>query len=123
MIFRGSNAVHLGDVFNRGYPFIDADNGGDLTGMIAFCKAVLAVIDKDTTVIPGHGEISDYAGLAHYIDMLEQMKKSIGKMVKQGKSLEQIIAAKPTQKYDAEFGDASMFIDRAYNSLKREMGD
>ena len=35
VIFRGSNVVHLGDVFNNtGYPFIDADNGGDLKGMM-----------------------------------------------------------------------------------------
>jgi len=53
VIFRGRNAVHLGDVFNNsGYPFIDADNGGDLDGMIHFCASVLAEIDEDTTVIP-----------------------------------------------------------------------
>ena len=121
IVFRGSNAVHLGDVFNRGYPFIDADNGGDLSGMIAFCKAVLAVIDKDTTVIPGHGEISDYNGLKNYIAMLEDMKKTIGKMIKRGKSLEEVVAAKPTAKYDAEFGDPSNFVNRAFTSLSREM--
>ena len=55
VILRGSNIVHLGDVFNRsGYPFIDADNGGDLAGMIAFCQAVLDEIDETTIVVPGH---------------------------------------------------------------------
>ena len=123
IIFRGSNAVHLGDVFNHsGYPFIDADNGGDLAGMIAFCKAVLAAIDEDTIVIPGHGDISDYAGLQSYIAMLEDMHGIIGKMVKRGKSLDEVVAANPTKEYDAAYGDSTNFVDRAYKSLKRELG-
>ena len=123
VIFRGSNAVHLGDVFNRsGYPFIDADNGGDLRGMITFCQAVLDAIDEDTTVIPGHGEISDYNGLKDYIAMLEDMHKTISKMVKRGKSLEEVVAANPTKKYDAAQGDSTNFVNRAYTSIKRELG-
>jgi glyoxylase-like metal-dependent hydrolase (beta-lactamase superfamily II) len=123
VIFRGSNAVPLGDVFNRsGYPFIDAGNGGDLRGMIDFCQAVLDAIDETTVVIPGHGEISDYAGLQAYIDMLEDMHQTIGKMVKRGKSLEEVVAANPTAKYDAENGDSTNFVNRAYTSLQRELG-
>ncbi len=121
VVFRGANAVHMGDVFNRGYPFIDADNGGDLSGMIAFCQAVLESINKDTIVIPGHGEVSDYKGLQHYISMLEDMRGRIGDMIAQGNTLEEVIAAKPTRKYDEEFGDPANFVDRAYTSLKREM--
>jgi cyclase len=123
VIFRGSNAVHLGDVFNRsGYPFIDAGNGGDLRGMINFCQAVLDSIDEDTVVIPGHGEISDYQGLQGYIGMLEDMHQSISKMVRKGKTLEEVVAASPTKKYDAVYGDATNFVDRAYTSIKRELG-
>lgn len=122
VLFRTSNAVHLGDVFNRsGYPFIDAGNGGDLAGMIAFCKAVLGEINQDTVVIPGHGELSDYAGLAHYIEVLSALHADIAKMVKDGKSLEAVVAAKPTAKFDEEFGDSTNFVDRAYTSIKREL--
>jgi len=123
VIFRGSNAVHLGDVFNRtGYPFIDADNGGDLRGMINFCQAVLDSIDESTTVIPGHGEISDYAGLEDYIAMLEDLHGKIAKMVKRGKTLEEVVAANPTKDYDAAQGDSTNFVNRAYHSIKRELG-
>ena len=121
VIFRGTNAVHLGDVFNRGYPFIDADNGGDLSGMIAFCQAVLDTIDEKTVVIPGHGEISDYDGLQQYIAMLQDMKQTIGQMIGEGRSLGEVVAARPTVKYDPEYGDPSNFVNRAYTSLKREM--
>ena len=123
VIFRGSNAVHLGDVFNRsGYPFIDADNGGDLAGMIAFCQAVLDTIDEETVVIPGHGELSDYQGLKHYIEVLTELHQRITRMVKRGRTLEEVIAAQPTKDFDAEFGDSSNFVNRAYASIRRELG-
>ena len=120
VIFRGVNAVHFGDVFNAGYPFIDADNGGDIEGMIAFCSAVLDEIDSSTHVIPGHGPVSDYDGLVHYIHMLTTVRGRIAGMIAEGLSLEQIAAAKPTAEFDAQFGDPSGFIDRAYTSLMRD---
>ena len=120
VIFRGSNAVHMGDVFNMsGYPFIDADNGGDLAGVIKFCKAVLAEINEDTIVIPGHGMISNYAGMRKYVAMLEDLHGVISEMVDAGKSLEEVIAANPTAKYDEAQGDSSNFVNRAYTSIKR----
>ena len=122
IIFRGSNAVHLGDVFNRSYPFIDADNGGGIAGMTKFCKAVLAEINTDTIVIPGHGEVSDYQGLANYIAMLEDVHQQVTVMVKAGKSLDQVLAAKPTAKYDAIYGNPNaLFLDRVYASIKTEL--
>jgi glyoxylase-like metal-dependent hydrolase (beta-lactamase superfamily II) len=120
VIFRGVNAVHFGDVFNAGYPFIDADNGGDIEGMIAFCSAVLDEIDSNTHVIPGHGPVSDYDGLVHYIHMLTTVRGRLAGMIAEGLSLEEIAAAKPTAEFDAQFGDPSGFIDRAYTSLMRD---
>ena len=120
VIFRGVNAVHFGDVFNAGYPFIDADNGGEIEGMIAFCSAVLDEIDSNTHVIPGHGPVSDYDGLVHYIHMLTTVRGRLAGMIAEGLSLEEIAAAKPTAEFDAQFGDPSGFIDRAYTSLMRD---
>lgn len=122
VIFRGSNVVHLGDVYNRsGYPFIDADNGGDLAGMIAFCQAVLDEIDETTVVVPGHGEISDYAGLKNYIEVLSTLHERFTRLIKRGKSLEEVIAEAPTKDFDATWGDNQNFVNRAYASVKREL--
>lgn len=122
VIFRGSNVVHLGDVFNRsGYPFIDADNGGDLAGMIAFCQAVLDQIDETTVVVPGHGEISDYAGLKNYIEVLTTLHKRFVKLAKRGKTLPEVIAEAPTKEFDEAWGDNQNFVNRAYTSVKREL--
>ncbi len=119
--FRGTNAVHFGDVFNRGYPFIDADNGGDIDGMAAFCESVLQLIEKDTRVIPGHGEVGTYNDLAAYISMLKTMSLRISGMISDGKTLEQVAAAKPSADYDKTYGDPTGFIDRAYTSIAKKM--
>ena len=118
VFFRAHNAVHMGDVFTPGgYPFIDADNGGDIDGMIAFCRAVLAELDPDAIVIPGHGPISAYADLARYADMLESVRDRVAALVAEGASLEQVIAAQPTKEWDADYGDPLRMIDRAYATL------
>ncbi|MFT5015022.1 MAG: cyclase [Dinoroseobacter sp.] len=118
VIFRGSNAVHLGDVFNNsGYPFIDAGNGGDLEGMIEFCQKTLELINEDTVVIPGHGPITDYDALAEYIAILSDVRDQMVEMIDDGMTLEEVIAANPTAAYDKKMGDNMMFVNRAYMSL------
>ena len=124
VIFRGVNAVHMGDVFNNsGYPFIDADNGGDLAGMIAFCQVVHDAIDDDTKVIPGHGPVTDRAKLARYIEVLTIIQGRVQALIDDGKSLQEIMVDKPTAEFDTEFQANAMmlpsFLSRAYASLTR----
>jgi glyoxylase-like metal-dependent hydrolase (beta-lactamase superfamily II) len=120
VFFRGANAVHTGDVFNNtGYPFIDADNGGDIDGMIAFCQAMLEQLNADSIVIPGHGAVASYADLADFTNMLRTVRGRIARLLDQGMTLEQVIAAKPTAEFDDHYGDPSGLIDRAYSSLTK----
>ena len=124
VVFRGKNAVHLGDVFNNsGYPFIDADNGGDITGMIAFCQAVHDTINSDTKVIPGHGPVTTRAKLARYIEVLTAIQGRVKAMIDDGKGLDAIVAAKPTADFDKEFYGAEVtttaFLGRVYASLTK----
>lgn len=116
--FTGTNAVHLGDVYNNsGYPFIDAGNGGTLDGVIKFCSKTLKRLNKDTVVVPGHGPVSDYQGLADYIAMLSDIRERMMALIEDGATLEEVYAAKPTAAYDAKMGDNTGFINRAYMSL------
>jgi cyclase len=118
VIFRGQNAVHMGDVFNNaGYPFIDAGNGGGIDGVIAFCEVVLAEIDEDTIVVPGHGAVASRQDLQSYVHMLKTVRGELVAMIKAGKNLEDVLAAGITTTWDAEKGDSRQFIDRAYTSL------
>lgn len=119
VFFKQANAVHLGDVFNAGYPFIDADNGGDLDGVIHFCEAILTRVNDDTKVMPGHGPVLDRAALVAYIDMLRSVRNAIAPQIAAGASLEDVIASKPTAAFDETYGDPTMLVDRAYASLLR----
>ena len=123
VIFRGSNAVHMGDVYNTQYPFIDAGNGGSMDGMIAFCQAVLEQIDKTTLVIPGHGVVGSYQDLSDYVDMLIEVRKRMLAMIDQGASLDEIMASGLTSDWDAMRGDSSLFVNRAYQSLTHRIVD
>ena len=120
VLFRDHNIVHLGDVFNTsGYPFIDADNGGSLEGVIAFSESVLAELRPGAVVIPGHGPVSNYQGLVDYISMLKTIRDRMSALIGSGASLEQVIAARPTSDWDAKQGDPLRLIDRAYASMTR----
>ena len=123
VIFRKHNAVHMGDVFNNtGYPFIDADSGGDIDGMIAFCQAVLDEVGPDATIIPGHGPIVGTEVMVAYIEMLKTVRDRVAAMIAEGKSMEEVIAAKPTADFDETYGPEGQslgFVNRVYTSLSK----
>ena len=127
VIFRKHNAVHFGDVFNNtGYPFIDADSGGGIDGMIAFCQTILDEMGPNAVIIPGHGEVTDSATLQAYIDMLTTVRERVAAMIGEGKSIEEVMAAKPTADFDETFGpeeNSLGFVNRVYTSLMRDMGN
>jgi glyoxylase-like metal-dependent hydrolase (beta-lactamase superfamily II) len=120
VIFRDRNLVHLGDVFNTsGYPYIDADNGGTLDGVIAFCQAVLAELEPGAVVIAGHGPVSNYEGLEDYVVMLSAIRDRMSSLVASGATLEQVVAAELTSDWDHAMGDPTRLIDRAYAGMTR----
>jgi cyclase len=119
VVFRGLNVVHMGDVYNSRYPFIDADNGGDLDGVIRFCEAILREIDEKTVVIPGHGSVGTYQDFEEYISMLKTIRARIATLIADGASLEEVIAAKPSAEWDEEKGSPVRLLDRAFKSMTR----
>ena len=119
VLFRGQNVVHMGDVYNGRYPFVDADNGGELDGLIRFCEAVLEEINKNTVVIPGHGSVGTYQDLEEYVSMLKLIRGRIAALIAKGATLDEVIAAKPSAEWDAEKGNPLQFLDRSFKSLTR----
>ena len=87
--------------------------------MIAFIRSVLDELEPGAIVIPGHGPISDYAALAHYVEMLTDVRNRIAALIADGATLEQVVASAPTAAWDDEFGNPAGLIDRAYASLSR----
>jgi glyoxylase-like metal-dependent hydrolase (beta-lactamase superfamily II) len=119
VFLRGRNVVHTGDVFLSGaYPFADVDNGGDFDGVIEFCRGILERIDRDTVIVPGHGRNATYDELRAYIEMLETVRGRVTALIASGATLAQVVAAQPTQEWDAKYGNpTTFFLDRAYKSL------
>ena len=120
--FPDSNLVHMGDIFFHGlYPFIDLDGGGNLAGMIAGAELGLELSDENTRIIPGHGKLTDRAGLLAYHAMLVEMRGIVQGMIDKGMNLEQVVAANPTAKWDEELGGSFIKPDSLaiflYNSL------
>ena len=105
--FTEADVLHTGDTFwNRNYPFVDYSTGGSIDGQIRAAEANLAKVSATTIVIPGHGAITGKADLALFRDVLVEAREKVGKLKKQGRTLEEVVAAKPTARYDAEWGQS-----------------
>lgn len=125
--FRKANVLHMGDVFFVGsYPFIDNNSGGSYDGMVAALASTLASVDERTRIIPGHGPVSDKAKMQEFHDMLVTIRERIVKQIRAGKSLEQVVASKPTAEFDAawagSFWKPEQWVARAYADLRRTHG-
>jgi hypothetical protein len=111
----------MGDVYNNaGYPFIDVDNGGSLDGVIEFSSKVLAEIDPNYIVVPGHGPVADGQALADYVAMLTTIRDRMTALIASGATLKQVEASRPTSEWDQKKGDPKSFLDRAYLSISRD---
>jgi glyoxylase-like metal-dependent hydrolase (beta-lactamase superfamily II) len=121
--FEDRNAVHMGDTyFNGFYPFIDVGSGGSLRGMIQAVDLALPRIDPQTRVIPGHGPLSNRAELVEYRTMLATVADRLQALKAAGKSLDEVIAAKPTAEFDARWGQGFIGPDRWVGLVYRAMG-
>jgi cyclase len=122
--FPASNVIHAGDVtFIGQYPFIDVDTGGSINGIISAVDAILVLCDDNTKIIPGHGPLSTPADLRPYRAMLVIMRDRIAAMIAEGKSLEEVLAAKPSAEYDEVQGKGFInpenFVKEIYMDLSR----
>lgn len=123
ILFRKANVIHTGDLyFSAGYPFIDISHGGSTDGMISAADTLLEMIDESTKVIPGHGPLSNREGMKNYRQMLATVKDRILKQIKEGKTLEEIIASRPTADLDKDWKQGMSpeeIVKIVYNDLSK----
>jgi cyclase len=127
--FKTANVLSTGDTFTNGlYPNIDFANGGHINGMIAATDAYLKLANAKTRIVPGHGPLADRAALMEYRTMLVTARERMAKLVKDGKSEDEVVAAKPFADLDAKWARTELasknFIRVVYHSLadKNEAG-
>jgi glyoxylase-like metal-dependent hydrolase (beta-lactamase superfamily II) len=111
--FKKADVLALGDIWWNGYyPFIDNATGGSIDGMIRLANASLSRVTDKTIIIPGHGPVGKRPQLIEFRDMLVAVRENVVRLKKQGKTLDEVIAAKPTAAFDAKWG--GFVIDPAF---------
>ena len=104
--FKKADVLALGDTFWNGiYPYIDNENGGSIDCATKWANKAVARTTDHTIVIPGHGAVGTRTQLIEFRDMLVTVRNNVAALKQQGKSLDEIIAAKPTAAFDARWGN------------------
>ncbi len=120
--FPGLDVLMTGDVFRSvGYPNIDRANGGTLKGMLEAYDTLLAAAGPNTKVLPGHGDITNRAAIATHKETAVAVRDRVAKGVSEGKTVEQIVATKPTAEFDQRTGNAAQSADRFVGQIFAEL--
>jgi len=117
--FTDADIIDVADtLWNGHFPFIDYSTGGSIDGMIRAAEANVAKVTNKSIVIPGHGPMGNKSQLIEFRDMLVSVRDKVSTLKREGKSLEEVVAAKPTADYDAKWGgfviDGNFFIRLVY---------
>jgi glyoxylase-like metal-dependent hydrolase (beta-lactamase superfamily II) len=100
--FPKHDILAVGDYIRTvGYPRADLTNGGSMKGLLAAFDQTVKLAGPGTKIIPGHGAITDRNGVARQRDLVLAVSEKIRPLVQQGRSVEEVIAAKPTAQFDA----------------------
>jgi glyoxylase-like metal-dependent hydrolase (beta-lactamase superfamily II) len=106
--FTKNNVIHVGDDFSdRSFPLMDLSSGGSIDGLILSLKKIISMLNEDTKIVGGHSGISNQTKVKDYLNMLIDVHGKISNMIKEGKSLYEIIKSKPTSTYDTIYYDHS----------------
>ncbi len=124
--FMESNVIHTGDVFFNGrYPFIDLNSGGSVLGYAKALSKMLMLINENTKIIPGHGDLATIKDVTFTRDMLLDLHTQIAKLYKEGKTEEEVLKMSSiTEKYDAlDFGAGFINTERMVKTVYADVSD
>jgi cyclase len=122
--FRQPDVLFAADLFNNGdYTRVDL-RGGSLDGMIAAYQKLLPTLDDQVKVVPGRGRVGTKRDMEHYLTVMIALRERIGKLVAEGKTVEEAVALKPTADFDAKWGNGPIrpdqIVEEVYTDLKRK---
>ena len=131
VFFRASDVIAAGDIYSTlGYPRIDVARGGTVNGVIEGLNKLvdLAISEQftegGTRIVPGRGRISDEFDVVEYRDMVTIVRDRVADLIRKGRSLDQVKAARPTLDWEPRYGSTTgpwttaMFVDAVYRSLE-----
>ncbi len=87
------NILHTGDLCFHGlHPDFDPAGGSTCRGWSAAVARTIELCDPETVVLPGHGQVTDRAGLEQQKRYLDEIWDRVAKEIRQGKTKEDITA-------------------------------
>jgi cyclase len=120
--FVNADVIMTGDFYRSiQFPNIDRANGGSLKGMLDGLSQVVAMAGPKTKIVPGHGAVVDRNAVAAHRDMILTLRDRVAELVKQGKSQQEVVAAKLTADYDSKVPEVGTTADRFIGQLYAEI--
>lgn len=118
--FHVANLFYLGEVFpGDGYPQIDAEQGGTLEGLLN----QLTWTGSQQRIVPARGKVTDGTNLKAFRDMIVTVRDRVQRMINEGRTESQVLAAHPTSDFDAQWGHGrvlpDVFVREIYAALKK----
>ena len=121
--FRGHDIIATGDCYRGiGYLYVDLSNGGSLAGILDALGTIIGLAGPHTKIIPGHGPVTDRNGVIAERDMILAVRDKVAALIAQGKTLDEVIAARPTAEFDAQVPQGAQSADEIvkwmYSAIK-----
>lgn len=99
--FHRADAIMTGDVYRAsGYP--NLSQGSHVNGLIDALGIAIGLSGPNTKVIPGHGPIGGRQDLIYHREMIMAVRDRVADLIKQGKTEQQVLAARPTADFDGK---------------------
>lgn len=122
--FKNANVIHMGDqMMTERFPYIDFGSGGDLDGLMANWRTVIAGAPADVKIIPGHGRLATLDDLKALLATVEESTALVRKGMAEGKTLEQLKAAGLPEKFKSwgsGFINTNRWIETVYNQSHKD---
>lgn len=120
--FVNADVIMTGDFYRSvQFPNVDRANGGSLNGLEAGLSRVISLCGPNTRVVPGHGPMVDRNAVMAHRDVVVALHKKIGDMIKQGKTQDEIMAAKPAAEFSSRIKDIGTTDDRFVGQVIAEL--
>jgi cyclase len=123
--FRQADVLFAADLFNNGdYTRVDL-RGGSLDGMIAAYQKLMPGLDAQVKVVPGRGRVATKTDMEDYLAVMIALRDRITRLIREGKSMDEAVALKPTADLDAKWGNGPIrpdqIVEEVYADLKRKL--
>lgn len=120
--FRNADVIMTGDIYRSiQYPNIDRVDGGSLNGLLDGLGKIIALAGPNTKIVPGHGPVVERAAVIAQRDMILAVRNRVSELIRQGKTVDQVLAAHPTSEYDAGIPQSHRYRERFVRQMYEEL--